>query len=198
MCGPASPWSKKASLSICRRDKRWRASAPLEAQASIREAIWTLDMIGFVFPDLQLIVAGAGPDERRLRRFAGHIPHRHNVHFLGTAGPVGSLLSRWTCAGCPVWYPSGGGASVALGARLQAVPSSRPIRWLCANVVRDGETGLLAPPGDKVALGRCTRSLLLDLGLRHRLAETAKRRVGRDFAVNAFVDGCLDLYRHVA
>lgn len=48
--------------------------------------------------------------------------------------------------------------------------------------VRDGLDGLLVPAGDVTALATATLALLADAGLRARLAETARRRLGETFA----------------
>lgn len=47
-------------------------------------------------------------------------------------------------------------------------------------IVRDGETGLLVPPGDQAALTVALRTLLLDTDLRNRLAGAAGDLVRRD------------------
>jgi glycosyltransferase involved in cell wall biosynthesis len=62
------------------------------------------------------------------------------------------------------------------------------------DVVVDGETGLMVPPGDGAALGAAIRRLLGDEGLRVRLGEAATRRAG-DFSADAVVPRFEDAYR---
>ena len=47
-----------------------------------------------------------------------------------------------------------------------------------AEIVREGETGFLVPPSDKVALARQTRLLLDDPALRRRLFDLARALAG--------------------
>jgi glycosyltransferase involved in cell wall biosynthesis len=62
------------------------------------------------------------------------------------------------------------------------------------DVVVDGETGLLVPPGDGAALGAAIRALLGDEELRRRLGEAAVQRA-RDFSAEAVVPQFEDAYR---
>jgi glycosyltransferase involved in cell wall biosynthesis len=48
-------------------------------------------------------------------------------------------------------------------------------------LIRDGETGLLAPAGDTRALGRAMSELLSDVALRERLGSAARASIERDF-----------------
>jgi glycosyltransferase involved in cell wall biosynthesis len=48
-------------------------------------------------------------------------------------------------------------------------------------LVEDGVTGLLAPPGDAVALADCLERMLADPGLRRRLAIAGRGRVELEF-----------------
>lgn len=64
-------------------------------------------------------------------------------------------------------------------------------------VVRDGETGLLAEPGDAAALAGHVRRVLADAELRGRLV-TAGRGAAADHAPDAMVRRVLELYGDVA
>ena len=61
--------------------------------------------------------------------------------------------------------------------------------------VLDGETGLLAPPGEVDALAARVERLLDDSALRTRLVEAADRRVRSDFGLDALARGTLEVYR---
>lgn len=64
-------------------------------------------------------------------------------------------------------------------------------------VNRDGETGLIVPPGDAPALGAALRTLLADDGLRERLGSQARTRAVTTFGVQAMVDSTLAVYDEV-
>ncbi len=64
-------------------------------------------------------------------------------------------------------------------------------------IVRDGENGLLIPPGDVPALARALRTLLDDPGRRRALGRAGRALVEREFSVDAMVEGNLAMYRDV-
>jgi glycosyltransferase involved in cell wall biosynthesis len=55
-------------------------------------------------------------------------------------------------------------------------------------ILVDGETGLVFPPGDAPALARCIRRLQLDPSLFNRLAHNARRRVEEKFSFVRMLD----------
>jgi glycosyltransferase involved in cell wall biosynthesis len=62
-------------------------------------------------------------------------------------------------------------------------------------VVRDGETGFLVPPGDPVALAARIEEFALDPVLRARLGAAARERVSRDFDRGVILERYAALYR---
>lgn len=152
---------------------------PFEPHKGYRDAVWAFDILHYLYPDLYLVLAGAGPDEDRLCEFAGVITGAEKVRFVRGAVAVPSLLQ----AAEVVWVPSrlGGGVNVALEALAAGRPVVATALPALAEVVRDGETGSLVPPGDKVALARQTRLLLEDGGRRRRLGEAGRLRAETTF-----------------
>ena len=65
---------------------------------------------------------------------------------------------------------------VALEALACGVPVVATTAGGLKEIVEDGESGLLVPPGDAGALARALQALLTDEPLRQRLAEGARRR----------------------
>jgi glycosyltransferase involved in cell wall biosynthesis len=168
----------------------------LEPHKGYREAIWAFDVLHYVCPDLRLVLAGAGPERRRLERFARRIRMDPHVEFAGPRADVSDLMA----AAEAVWVPSlaDGGVGVA----LEAMAAGRPVVASrlpgLAEVVVEGETGLLVPPGDKIALARQTRKLLADEGLRTRLGLAGRERAARHFSARAAVANLEGLYRELA
>jgi glycosyltransferase involved in cell wall biosynthesis len=63
-----------------------------------------------------------------------------------------------------------------------------------AEAVRDGETGLLVPPGDSAALARAIERLLADQALRRRLGEQGRRLVLERFTARHMARAFESLY----
>jgi glycosyltransferase involved in cell wall biosynthesis len=149
------------------------------------DAIWTLDILHFVHEDIELVIAGDGPERPRLERFAASTGLGERVHFVGEAVDRPALLARAAVA----WVPS----RVDCGARvaLEAMAAGLPViasRWpSLAEVVVDGETGWLISPGDKMALARLTRRLLDDPALIRTMGEAGCRRAREQYSVERFV-----------
>ncbi|HJT78841.1 MAG TPA: glycosyltransferase, partial [Gemmataceae bacterium] len=140
------------------------AVGPLLPEKGLRDAVWAVDILKELFRDLHLVLVGAGPDRFRLEQFAHAIHATGRVHFTGACPDVAGLLGRAEV----VWVPDR--VQSSLNAVLEAMAAGRPVVASrlpeTAELVRDGETGLLVPPGDKAALARQTRRLLDDADLR--------------------------------
>jgi glycosyltransferase involved in cell wall biosynthesis len=89
-----------------------------------------------------------------------------------------------------------GQGSVLLDAMQCAKPVAATSAGGIPDVVVDGETGLLVPPGDPAALGEAIARLCRDRGLRARLGAAGAQRAGR-FAIERVADETLDVYRRV-
>ncbi len=161
------------------------AVGPLERSKGIQDAIWCLEILKYVFDDLHLVIAGAGPDRQRLQDFVRSIEAEAAVHFLGIVPDLPALY----VGAATVWIPSHANRGVQVA--LEAMQAGRPIiasrRPRLAEVIVDGETGLLVPVGDKVAWAKQTRRLLDDPALGDRLGQAGRRRVAELFPADAFV-----------
>jgi glycosyltransferase involved in cell wall biosynthesis len=64
--------------------------------------------------------------------------------------------------------------------------------------VRDGENGLLVPPGDIAALRAAIEALLSDPERCRRLGAGGQALMAREFSIDAMVDGNLAVYRELS
>jgi len=64
-------------------------------------------------------------------------------------------------------------------------------------VVEDGVTGILVPPGDSEALAEGLIRLLSDADLRRRMGRAGQDRVRSEFTVDRIVDQTLAVYESV-
>jgi glycosyltransferase involved in cell wall biosynthesis len=166
----------------------------LEPHKGYRDAIWALDIVSFLYPDIHLAMAGQGPDRQRLENFAQRNKISPRISFLGPCGDMPGLLARATV----VWVPSLADAGLSMA--LEAMAAGKPV--IATNVpslreiIDDGRTGFLIPPGDKVALARRTCELLRNSDLARNMGEAARTHV-QGFSAKRFVERNMVLYREL-
>lgn len=134
-------------------------------------------------PDVQLTIAGDGPDRRSLQVLSWEYGVDRNVCFLGYQSPaeVKNLLRQADvfvlasfAEGVPVVLMEAMAAGVpVIATQIAGVPE----------LVEDGLSGLLVPPGDPAPLAAKISALLDDAELRGRLAEAGRLRVEREFNI---------------
>jgi glycosyltransferase involved in cell wall biosynthesis len=169
---------------------------PIEVHKGFRDAVWAFDILHYLFDDLRLAFLGDGSDRRRVADFARAVGAASWLTFLGKRPSVEPYLSRAAI----VWITSrtAGGVCTA----LEAMAAGRPVVATrvpeLEEIVVDGETGFLVPPGDKAALARQTRLLLGEESLAQRFAAAGKQRVRERFSAARMVAECAAIYRQIA
>jgi glycosyltransferase involved in cell wall biosynthesis len=132
-------------------------------------------------PSFRLEIAGDGPCAADLRRTASDLGLDGCVRFHGQVRDVPALLTR---AGLFVLSSQTEGVSLTL---LEAMACGLAVVATRVGgnpeVVADGETGLLAPPGDPAALAQAMLRLRRDNEERRRMELAGRRRVERCFDV---------------
>lgn len=129
-------------------------------------------------PDWRLRLYGAGGDEPELRRQCTRLGLDGSVEWMGRTDDVPGAL-----AGSSVFVQSSRGEGFPL-ALMEAMASAVPCAAFdCApgvrEIVRDGEDGLLAPPGDLDALAERLLRLTGDAALRDGMGDRARVNVQR-------------------
>jgi glycosyltransferase involved in cell wall biosynthesis len=119
---------------------------------------------------LPLVVAGDGPLRNRVPGALGFVPHDE----------LSRLYDRAAIVVCPS-RREGFGVVCA-----EAMAHGRPVVATAVGGLRDlvvdGETGVLVPPGDVPALRAALERLLADRDLRRRLGSAARERAGAAFS----------------
>ena len=168
---------------------------PLEASKGIKDAIWAFHILGFLFPDLYLVLVGEGPEHERLDRLAaGLFPER--MIAVGSVPEYGGILARADVVWAPSLKPRG--FNVALEAMAAGKPVVASRLPGLTDIVQDSETGFLYPVGDKVSLAKKTRLILDDLNRRRQMGEAGRRRVQERFSVDSLAQAYARLYQSVA
>jgi glycosyltransferase involved in cell wall biosynthesis len=146
------------------------AVSRLRHEKGLDVLIRSLDRIGV--DDLHLVVAGSGPEESGLRDLARR--SRVPVHFLGHQNDV----AVWLHAGDVVAIPSRRQSVGRL--TLEAMACGRPIVATgvggLPEAIADGESGLLVPPENEMALADALRRILRDRSLADRVGRAAQER----------------------
>ncbi len=97
------------------------AGGPLIPQTGTRIAIWALNILNYLHPEVQLIIHGTGCERERLESFIQSIDHRARTHILPESWPVAEIVAQVD----QVWIPQAwDGVPDVLYAALQA---GRPI-----------------------------------------------------------------------
>ncbi|MBM3888538.1 MAG: glycosyltransferase family 4 protein [Verrucomicrobia bacterium] len=146
-------------------------------------------------PEVRLVIYGDGPERGRIENLGAELRIMDNISMPGFR-PHDELAQAysgaWALTVPSLWEePFGVVATEAMMAGT-AVVASRS--GGLAEIVRDGETGYLVPPGDTDALAAALLRLLQDRALAERMG-----RAGRDLALAEFnesrmVDRFVQLY----
>jgi glycosyltransferase involved in cell wall biosynthesis len=125
-------------------------------------------------PGLELEIAGRGPLEPALRALAREMGVADAVRFLGHVTPIQSAIERAAIVVVPSMGEGFG--MVALEAMERARPVIAAAIGGLGEIVRDGETGLLVPPGEAEPLADAIVRLAGDPELAQRMGDAGRRR----------------------
>jgi L-malate glycosyltransferase len=148
------------------------------------------------YPAARLLLVGDGPQTQYVRNLSQKLDVASAVHLLGLRQDVPALL-----ASCDVFVLSSlsEGASLSI---LEAMAAGLPVAATDvggnAEIVADGQTGLLSARGDPVALAHNLCTLLERPQLRHSLGQAGRRRACGQFDQRIMHQKFLDLYRSMA
>ena len=141
------------------------------------------------------IFAGEGELDAELRGQVLEMGLEKRVHFLGFRRDVPEIV----CALDAFVLPSlKEGLSIAV---MEAMALEKPV--ICSaiaglpEVVHDGQTGFLVPPGDSAALQNALERLFADADLRAQLGRNARRFLEEHFEQNACLNAMESYFRRI-
>ncbi|MGW4210375.1 glycosyltransferase [Lentzea sp. NPDC004789] len=151
--------------------------------------------------DAELVIAGRpgsgrlhDPEIAKLRDHAERLGVADRIAFVGAVAhsAMPDLVRSADAVVCaPSYEPSG---AVALQAMACGVPVVATVVGALADVVVNGVTGLLVPPGKPARLSRALRSLLPDDTLRSEFAMAARDRVTARYSWSRVAEDVLRVY----
>jgi glycosyltransferase involved in cell wall biosynthesis len=145
-------------------------------------------------PDLRLDIAGRGTLEHGLKDLTRELGLSHAVRFLGHVAPIQPAIE----ASFAVVVPSlgEGFGMVALEAMERARPVIAASIGGLDDLVRDGETGLLVPPGEAAPLAAAMLSLAADPKRAEALGAAARQRALERFPEERCTERTEEVYRY--
>jgi glycosyltransferase involved in cell wall biosynthesis len=146
-------------------------------------------------PDARLLLAGDGPESERLKRLIADLGLSSSVSMLGHL-PQPEVERRtavaWVQAIPSLWTEPFGLVAVEAMMRGTAVVASAS--GGLAEIVRDGKTGFLVPPGDAEALTEALVHLLQDRELAEQMGRAGRKIALAHFSESTFVNRFIQLY----
>ena len=131
-------------------------------------------------PEARFVLAGEGPLRAQLETEVAQLGLAERVLFLGRRDDIPQLLAACDVFALPSLYE---GSSLAV---LEAMAARRAVVSSAiggtAELIADGENGLLVPPGDAAALAAALRRLLAGPSLREEFALKARERAEAEFS----------------
>jgi mannosyltransferase len=152
--------------------------------------------------DLHAVILGRATPEHRefdagLRARVAEAGLARRFHFMGEARV--DEMPRWYAALDLFVAPQRweGFGLTPLEAMAAAVPVVATTVGAFPELVVDGETGALVPPGEPAAIARALAPLLADPAARARMGEAARAHVARHFRLEAEAAALVALYREM-
>ncbi len=163
-----------------------RLQAPKDFQTFVRA-------LALLTPTPHAVVVGDGPARQPLQAEIHRLGLELNVQLLGERRDVPELL-----AGADIFVLSSASEGLPVSI-IEAMAAGLPVVASAVGgvpeLVVEGETGLLAPPGDVAALAAAIERLAGDRELRLQLGSAARLRAETHFDLRFFHRAHVDLYR---
>ena len=145
-------------------------------------------------PNVVLLLAGEGPEKARIDQHADRLKVR-------VVNPGAIAWQTNPYSSCDLYVTASSKEGLPL-APLEAMASGLAVIATRVpghqDVVIDGTTGLLVPPGDDAAMSVAIESLLGDPGRRRRMGQAGRERVRKEFTVQSMVAKTAEVYRVAA
>lgn len=139
------------------------------------------------FPAWHLAIVGEGPEEHEIHRLIHDLGLDARIHLTGFKRDVERIYPLLDLVVLPSHPVVETLPLVLIEAGAVGLPAVATRVGSVDEIVQEGETGLLVPPNDEIALREAIRELLLDDGLRKSMGAKGRSRMHSTFGM----DKCL-------
>jgi glycosyltransferase involved in cell wall biosynthesis len=170
-------------------------AGPLEAAKGLDYFLRAARIVAHRRSDVMFLIAGAGPEESRLRRMVGELKLTGQVTFVPNIYDFSFSLEAMDIFCLPALKQGLGTIMLEAMARGKPVIATRA--GGVDSVVRDGRTGLLVAPSDSDELAARMLELLSDPAKARAMGLSGRDIVTKHFRIDTMVALTAQLYRRV-
>jgi len=183
---------KKAEFNISTDDFLVGMMARLERVKGVAYFIEAVKYISDELPKAKFLIVGDGPLKQNLILLAKHLGMNDRIIFTGWREDIPEILSITDIVVLPSLNEALG--MVLLEAGASGKPTVATAVGGIPEIIKNGETGLLVPPGDSQKMAKAIVFLLKNEKKRLQMGLAAKNRVSSDFSENRMASEIHDLY----
>jgi len=151
-----------------------------------------LEAVGRMQAPIRLLIAGKGPEEKRLKNLSRKLKLENRVVFLGAIGNVKSVYAASDIFVLPSLYE--GLSNALLEAMAMGLPCIATDVSGSNELIEHGKSGLIVAPGDSTSLAEAIGILIEDEHLRRSLGHSARRRIEERYSLDSIARAYLKLY----
>lgn len=185
-------WFEARDLRIPESAVLFGTAARLSPVKDLSTLIRAFSLVARQHPDARLLIAGDGPESKKLRAEAEQSCPAGSVYFAGWLEDTASFFNAIDVnvltslsEGLPYAIPEGGRMRCAtISTRVGSIPA----------IISDGETGFLIEPGDAATLAERMTRLIEDPALRRELGDALYRKIEREYSLKNMVEKQLEIY----
>jgi glycosyltransferase involved in cell wall biosynthesis len=191
-----------AAMPIARSELGWSNNdvvvgcvARLEPEKGVAILLEAFSLVLKHQPNAKLLIAGDGGERERLRSTSGRLGLNGSVHFLGTRSDIPEVLATCNVVALPSIHEGLPMALLEAMAAGKAVVATRV--GAIPDVVRDGRSGLLVPPGNVTSFAQALSFLIGDQNKRQEMGVEAHKVVKESYSFNRMIESYEALYQSV-
>jgi glycosyltransferase involved in cell wall biosynthesis len=154
---------------------------------------------GLLPPDLpvHILFIGAGMDQEPMRSLSAASPLSKNLHLFGHRENILGIVAACQAAVLPATKREGLPKTV-IEAMVHGVTPIVTATGGSAELVEDGVSGLVVPPGDAQAIADAILRLYRNPEENRRMGARARERIGEQFRLETAVSQHLEVYQELA